>query len=89
MGPSRKRARTKPPSVEESAGAVVAADSTTTKPSTPGAEKHSDVVNKEEDAPTPLKAVKPESSSSKQVSLLLRQVSHYARLTLGEGEIKE
>jgi hypothetical protein len=71
MGPSRKRARTKPPSEEEAADPPsIVADSTTTKPSIPEADKHSDVVNKEEDAPTPLKAVKAESSSSKQVRFL-------------------
>ena len=66
MGPSRKRVRTTPPSAEENG----TADSTkeTTKPSTPEADKHKDVVNKGEDTATPLKPVKSESSSSKQVS---------------------
>ena len=47
------------------------ADSSTTKPpSTPGADRPDDVANKQEDEPTPLKGVKPDSSSSKQVSRL-------------------
>jgi hypothetical protein len=45
------------------------AEESTIKTSTPEADKHSDVVNKEEDTPTPLKAVKPESSSSNQVRI--------------------
>ena len=69
MGPSRKKARTKPPSVEEPAAVnPPAADSISSKPSTE-ADNHSDVIDKEEDLSTPLKAVKPESSSSKKVSL--------------------
>jgi hypothetical protein len=73
MGPSRKKARTKPPSVEEPAAAnPPAADSTSSKPSTE-ADNHNDVVDKEGDLSTPLKAVKPELGSSKKVSLLTRE----------------
>jgi hypothetical protein len=75
MGPSRKKARTKPPSVEEPATANrPAAASTSSKPLVE-ADNHNDVVDKEEDLPTPLKAVKPDSSSSKKVSLLYHQES--------------
>jgi hypothetical protein len=96
MGPSRKRARTKPPIVDESPAAIPShppsgvAEESTIKTSTSEADKHSDVVNKEEDAPTPLMAVKPEPNSSKQVRLSPVYLQSVRRkLTSKKGEIKE
>ncbi|KAH6723900.1 hypothetical protein BKA61DRAFT_587317 [Leptodontidium sp. MPI-SDFR-AT-0119] len=80
MGPLRKskRARTKPPSVDEpvvgSASAlpqVEASSSTTiptTIPMTPVTDATKDVVDKNYDAPTPLKNIKAEASSSKPLN---------------------
>jgi len=69
MGPSRKRARTKPPSVAEESNPppIVADPTTTTKQTTPVAYTPRDVVDKEEDVPTSLKSAKPDSTLSRQV----------------------
>merc|ERR1711977_607669 len=76
MGPLRKskRARTKPPSVEETvAGSAptlpqVEDSSSVTKPSTPVPDTPKDASDKQEDAPTALRSVKAEASSSKPLN---------------------
>ncbi|PVH89968.1 hypothetical protein DL98DRAFT_508190 [Cadophora sp. DSE1049] len=76
MGPLRKskRARTKPPSVEEpvvgSAPTLpqVEDSSSARKPSTPVPDTFKDASNNQEDAPTPLNSVKAEASSSKPLN---------------------
>ncbi|KAH7419009.1 hypothetical protein BKA64DRAFT_587663 [Cadophora sp. MPI-SDFR-AT-0126] len=76
MGPLRKskRARTKPPSVEESvAGSAptlphVDDSSSAKKASTLDVDTSKDASNKQEDEPTPLKSVKAEASSSKPLN---------------------
>ena len=80
MGPLRKskRARTKPPSVEETvAGSAptlpqVEDSSSVTKPSTPVPDTPKGASDKQEDAPTALRCVKAEASSSKPVCLQIR-----------------
>lgn len=85
MGP-RKRARTKAPSVEESTSAVAAPETPTS--STPGTANPNDAANIEEDTPTPLKGIKPESSSSKQVGPLWQHTPRQ-RLTYDAGQAEE
>ncbi|KAH7343011.1 hypothetical protein BKA65DRAFT_431239 [Rhexocercosporidium sp. MPI-PUGE-AT-0058] len=76
MGPLRKskRARTKPPTVDEpvvgSASTFPRAEdsSSTTTPSTPVTDAPKDAADKKEDAPTPLKNIKTEASPSKPLN---------------------
>ena len=78
MGPSRKRARTKPPSQDEPSSSQPAGDNSTTTtkpPSTPLADNSKYASTAEEDASTPLKNMNLEGDSTKDVSLFCWAVS--------------
>ena len=84
MGPSRKRARPNPPSAEDPTQKVEESkgQSSTTKPSAGLTGDSSDLPIADDDVPTPLKDIKPDGSSTKQVRL---SYSHYWALDGVQG----